>query len=136
MKNFIAVSILAVCAFTFAPPKIKVVEVAVSPESVGIGGKALFTVKLKSPKNAVQSVTAIVAEAPDYRFYLNDNGENGDAKAGDNTWSYEVVVPGEAQPGPYTLQIKVLDSEGNQVVAEGYENQMYGKAGKLTVSVK
>lgn len=136
MKNLIALLALVLCAFTFAPPKIKVVEVSVSPSEMGIGDKALFSVKLKAPDDAVQSVTVITSEAPDYRFYLNDNGENGDAKAGDGTWSFEVTVPGEAQPGPYVLEVKVLDKEGNQVVADGHENQIYGKAGKVTVRIK
>ncbi len=110
-------------------------QTSVSPAELKVGEQGLITVSLKGPKDGVQKVIATVREESSFTFPLNDSGTDGDVKAGDNIWSYQIAVPYEAPPGTYNVEISVYDKDGNELVVEGYENQYYGKSGALAVKV-
>ena len=71
-------------------------------------------------------------------FRLNDEGKSGDAKAGDNIWSYEVTVPYDAVPGVYHLDFTAYDSDGELNQPEGTESgeQSSRRSGTVEVRVK
>jgi hypothetical protein len=64
-------------------------------------------------------------------FSLNDEGKEGDKKAGDNTLSYQVVVPWEADSDIYHFDFSVYDKEGNELVTKGMEHRGLVAADRL-----
>ena len=81
-------------------------------------------------------VVATVREAPDFNFRLNDKGEDGDEKAGDNIWSREVTVPLDAPADTYHLEILAKDTDGNEIITPGLEQQQFGQSGSVEVVVE
>ena len=116
--------------------QLAVKEIRVEPKETELGGEAKIFVVLKGSTDKVSKIIATVREATDMYFSLNDKGEDGDEKAGDNIWSYEVVVPWDADAGTYHLDFSVYDKEGNEFVTEGMEQQRTGRSGSIEVIVK
>ena len=111
-------------------------EIQVEPKEAEPGGEAKIFVVLKGSTDKVSKIIATVREATDMYFPLNNKGEDGDEKAGDNIWSYEVIVPWEADAGTYHLDFSVYDKEGNELVTKGMEQQRTGRSGSVEVIVK
>ena len=111
-------------------------EIRVEPKVTEPGGEAKVFVVLKGSTDKVSKIIATVREATELYFPLNDEGKEGDEKAGDNIWSYKVVVPWEAESGMYHLDFSVYDKEGNELVTKGLEQQSTGRSGTVEVIVK
>jgi hypothetical protein len=106
------------------------------PPQSSPGEKVKIVVEFKGPKNKVSEVVATVQEAPNFRFSLNDQGENGDEKAGDNIWTSEGTVPMDAPANTYHLDILAKDMDGNEIITPGLEQQEYGRSGAVDVVVE
>ena len=91
--------------------QLAVKEIRMEPEKVEPGDNAKVFVVLKGSSDKVSKIIATVREVPDMYFSLNDSGKDGDEKAGDNIWSYKVVVPWEAESGMYHLDFSVFISD-------------------------
>jgi len=128
---FFSFTLLAGCAGQLA-----VKDIIVKPGEVAPGKNSTIFVILTGAKEKVSKIVVTVREAPDMYFSLNDNGNDGDEKAGDNTWSYEVMVPWEAEPCKYHLDVSVYDKEGNEIIKKGLEEQGTGRSGTVEVIVK
>ncbi|UCE05872.1 MAG: hypothetical protein JSW07_20150 [bacterium] len=111
-------------------------DIIVEPKEVVPGDDAKIFVVLKASKSKVASVVATVREVPDFSFSLNNEGKDGDEKAGDNVWSYQVMVPWEADAGIYHLDISVRDKDGNEIIARGLEQRNTGRSGSIEVIIK
>jgi len=109
-------------------------EMNISPADLNVGDRGLITVRFVGPMN-VASVRAIVREAPDVFYELHDDGSNGDEKANDNVWMAVALVPPEAEPGLYHLDVKATDAEGNAVAIEGGAVDDAGYSGSIAVTV-
>ena len=109
---------------------------AADPADISPGQSAILMVTFQGPADQVYSVVATVREAPDIMYTLNNSGNNGDAQAGDKTWSIEVTVPYEATPGDYHLDIVALDQERKIIVEKGVEMEDVSQSGTLEVTVK
>lgn len=116
--------------------QLAVKKIWMEPGEVEPGDQAKIFVILKGSTNKVSKIIATVREATDMYFSLNDNGKDGDEKAGDNIWSYQVVVPWEADAGTYHLDFSVYDKEGDELVTKGMEQQRTGRSGSVKVIVK
>ena len=110
------VALVSGCATTEQPA---LVDAKLVPAKVSPGEKTLVQVKLVDPQGIVSIVVATVREFPQMSFDLNDNGEHGDAVAGDGIWSYAMEVPSVAPAGKYTWDFEAYDAAVNPVKVTG-----------------
>ena len=106
------------------------------PSLVEPGDDTVMLVVLKGSIQKVANVSATLREYSEYTLSLSDNGENGDQKAGDNTWTYKFTIPYEAPANTYHWDISVFDITGNEIVTEGFENQTTGRSGSIELTIK
>ena len=111
-------------------------EITADPNEVTAGKQATLMVIFTGPKKKVASVTATVREAPEVYYRLNNDGKNGDEEAGDNIWTCNAIVPYEAMPGTYNLDISAKDTEGNILFMEKVDKKKKGRRGILKVKVE
>jgi len=116
--------------------QLAVEQITAEPSSVAPGEEAKIFVVLKGPKDKAASVTATVRKYTDYSFSLNDDGVNGDEKAGDNIWTYKITIPWEAPADTYHIDISVRDNEGHVIITKGFEKQSTGRSGTTELIVK
>jgi uncharacterized protein len=91
---------------------------AANPASIPAGNTVLLTVPVppRNPPSAVLSVTADLSSirGSTSQPFFND-GTNGDAAGGDNTFSFSYSVPFDAVPGSKSLPFTVRYADGAQV---------------------
>lgn len=137
MKKFTINSIVMMLIFIVGcASQLAVKEIWVEPKESAPGDNAKIFVVLKGSIDKVSKIIATVREAPDMYFALNDDGKDGDEKARDKIWSYEVVVPWEAYAGTFHVDFSVYDKEGNELITKGLEQQRTGRSGTVEVIVK
>jgi len=137
MKNvLLSVFFLFFAIFLGCSSAISVTNTSIKPSTVDPGDNTLIIVELKGSITKVANVTATVREYPELTIPLNDNGESGDKKAGDNTWTFEMPVPWEAPAGTYHFDISVYDVSGNEVITKGFEQQTTGRSGSMELTIK
>jgi hypothetical protein len=135
--RLICISIFTILAFLAGcAGQLAVKQAIVDPPKSAPGENVKIMVKFKGPKNRVSEVVATVRDAPNFVFPLNDNGQNGDDKAGDNIWSSEQTVPYNAPANTYYLDILAKDTDGNEIITPGLEQQQYGRSGVVEVVVE
>lgn len=115
------ITILVLAGMAGCSSELAVRKVTIDPPEPEVGGTATMMVTFKGHADQVASVRAVVEESSEIQYILNNNGENGDMKAGDKIWTYTVDVPYEAQPGTYHLRFVIRDVNGNEVSMEGAE---------------
>ena len=134
---FTCIAIFSILAFLGGCARHLAVKQAIAePPASAPGEKIKIMVIFEGPKDGVSEVVATVREAPDFRVVLNDNGENGDEKAGDNIWSSEQTVPFNAPANTYYLDVLALDIVGNEIITPGLEQQQYGRSGVVEVVIE
>jgi hypothetical protein len=84
----------------------------ITPNPVRAGDPALVTMALPSNGN-IASVSLDLAQVAGTTQPLNDSGVNGDAAAGDGTWSASFTMPVDALGGTYSLPLTVTDVSSN-----------------------
>lgn len=104
---------------------------AIAPRELHPGDTALITIDVKDRNDIIHAIEGVVEEEPDIKLKLRDDGEEGDEKAGDGTWSLAVLVPLEAPPGSFTLRFTAYRSDGVAVPIRGPG----GKIDPLTVEM-
>lgn len=104
------ISLLAGCNSLGGVPEFT--DAGISPLALHPGDTALVTIDVKDKNNIVAAVVGTIAEAPDRKLKLHDDGEEGDVKPGDGTWSLAVQVPLEAPPGTFNLTFTAYRSDG------------------------
>jgi hypothetical protein len=133
----ICISIFTIMAFLGGcAGQLAVKQTFSDPPQSAPGEKVKIIVEFKGPKNKVSEVIATVQEAPNFRLPLNDQGENGDEKPGDNIWSSEGTVPTNTPANTYHLDILARDTEGNEIITPGLEQQEYGRSGAVEVVIE
>jgi len=85
---------------------------AIAPQALHPGDTALITINVKDKNGIIDSISGAVKEEPGIKLTLRDDGQEGDVKAGDGTWSLAVLVPMESQPGAYHLTFTAYRSDG------------------------
>jgi hypothetical protein len=136
MRRFYVSLIIIIGLVVGCSNKLMIKQASVNPEKAAPGDAATFIVVFTGAKNTVQSVSATVREYPEMTFPLNDSGIDGDEKAGDNLWSYQIEVPWEAPAQPYHFDLRALDKEGNEVISKGFEQQSTGRSGSVLLTVE
>lgn len=134
-RSYFSILILLVLVLGCAG-QLAIKQITVEPKEVAPGDNAKIFVILKGAKDKVAKIVAVVREAPDMSFSLNNEGKNGDEKAGDQIWTTEVVVPWQANAGIYHLDFSIYDKEDNVLVSKGMEQSSAGRSGSIEVIVK
>ncbi len=117
-----------------SPVQIK--DVSAKPAEVKAGDTMFLSVVFAGPRKSVLTVLARVREATDLKYPLNDDGINGDEKAGDNTWSSLVQVPPYASEGQFHFDILAIDRDLNGIYLPGATNGKKSEQASLVFSVK
>jgi uncharacterized protein len=89
---------------------------AATPSSVAPGGSSLLTVAVTPGSNPTSTGLAVsgdltpIGGSAAQSFF--DDGSNGDATAGDGTFSYQATVASGTSPGAKTLPTTISDAQG------------------------
>ena len=135
-KAYLILFILSTVIMIECAGQLAIRQMMVEPPEVTEGSEATILVVFTGQKNTVSSVVARLREDPEIVFSLNDNGESGDKMAGDNIWTYSVTVPLNTLANTYHFDISARDLEGNEIITEGYEQQITGRSGTVEITVK
>ncbi|MFZ2055174.1 MAG: choice-of-anchor X domain-containing protein, partial [Candidatus Aminicenantales bacterium] len=111
-------------------------KVAAQPTEVEAGGTLLLSAVFEGPEEGVLVVFANLREATDLKFPLNDDGLNGDERAGDNIWSSLIQVPSYAPKGQFHFDILAIDKDLNGIYLPGAIKAEKRELGSLIFSVK
>ena len=116
--------------------QVKIKKITARPAVVEAGDTILLAVEFEGLKDGVLEAKASFREANDMNFILNDQGINGDEKAGDNTWSYTVQIPEDVPPGQFHFDFQCLDIDLNRIYVKGTVKEGKGEPGSLIFTVK
>jgi hypothetical protein len=112
----VAVVVLVLGAFSgCARTRLAMMDARSDPAKLAPGDEGLICVRVMDTEGVVAAITATVREYPTMVLDLNDNGEDGDAIAGDGIWSFAVEVPDAALAGVYNWDFAAFDASGNPV---------------------
>lgn len=90
-------------------------EVAVEPEEAAPGETIVFRARMSDPLRVVKKIEGTVADYPNLRFTLRNDGQPPDKKAFDKTWVFAVPVPLDAPEGRYAVELHAYRSDGQPV---------------------
>jgi hypothetical protein len=116
------------------PPVAALNEPAVSPSTTPPGAPVLLTVTVADPEHQVDTIAAWLRDTS-VTLDLHDNGQDGDALAGDGIWSATLLVPQATPVGSYTVTFSAYNAKGDPILVpvEGAEPApLTGNAG-LTI---
>ncbi len=105
------------------------------PHELTPGDTALITVDVSDRFNLVTSVKGIVLEDKTISFHFHDDGTDGDAVAGDKTWSMKVDVPFNAPPGGFIFEISAYDANENLIIVRDMNGEAVGMQTKITLEI-
>jgi hypothetical protein len=94
---------------------------AASPSSLLAGESSLLTVRVTAGTGPASTGLTVSSDLSSLGLgasqAFNDAGQNGDAVAGDGTYSYRATVPGAAATGTRTLSARIADAQGRSSTA-------------------
>lgn len=92
-----------------------------SPSSLLASEASLLTVRVTAGTGPASTGLAVSSDLSSLGLSasqaFNDAGQNGDAVAGDGTWSFRATVPGAATTGTRTLSARIADAQGRSSTA-------------------
>jgi hypothetical protein len=94
-----------------------------SPNSLQAGESSLLTVRVTAGTGPASTGLAVTSDLSSLGLgaaqAFNDAGQNGDAVAGDGTYSFRATIPQAASAGTRTLSARIADAQGRNSSA-GY----------------
>jgi len=92
-----------------------------SPSSLLAGESSLLTVRVTAGTGPASTGLTVASDLSSLGLSVaqafNDAGQNGDAVAGDGTYSFRATVPGAASAGTRTLSARIADAQGRSSTA-------------------
>jgi hypothetical protein len=92
-----------------------------SPSSLLAGESSLLTVRVTAGTGPASTGLTVTSDLSSLGLgaaqAFNDAGQNGDAAAGDGTYSFRATVPGAASAGSRTLSARIADAQGRSSTA-------------------
>jgi len=123
-------SIILACA-----SQLTIKQISINSTELAPGDETKMFVVFKSSQKNVAQVTATVREASEIYYSFNDDGKEGDEKAGDNIWTCNVEVPWNAPAGNYHLDITAEDKDDNPIFIEKTKQKSKDKGMTIEVTV-
>lgn len=101
-------------------PVLALQGLVVNPASAPAGASVVITAQVVDEAHVIDTMSSTFGDGgPVVDLY--DNGTNGDATAGDGTWSGTLLLPADAAAGASTIRIEAFDSNGGAVTVSGAE---------------
>ena len=92
-------------------------QAVIAQQELTILDETLITVKVNDPYDIVRKVEGLVLEGTsELIFSFHDDGEKGDAIAGDTVWSIRVKVPYDGWAGTFTFQITAYNDNHEPII--------------------
>lgn len=92
-----------------------------SPSTLQAGESSLLTVRVTAGTGPASTGLSVSSDLSSLGLgasqAFNDAGQNGDAVAGDGTYSFRATVPGAASAGTRTLSARIADAQGRSSTA-------------------
>jgi hypothetical protein len=134
MRKVFLISIMAsLCIFISCASQPKLVETMIEPELAAPGDSIYLSIKFTGMHTDMKEVYLTVREYPDdFPMIKLLPKEKSDL----NLWTNELVIPYDAYPGEYHLDINAFKNGGEEIITEGFENNSTGKTGTIIVKVK
>jgi hypothetical protein len=111
----------ATATVTVAAPNAPTAVGAAAPASLLPGATTLLTVQVASGANPASPIAGVTIDLSAFGGSAStpmlDDGNNGDATAGDGTYSLRLDLPGPTTPGPYALLATATDGLGRTAPA-------------------
>ncbi|MCF8336093.1 MAG: hypothetical protein K9H65_05790 [Bacteroidales bacterium] len=131
VASFILSLFMAGCA-----GKLYVEKMNVDPSPVSPGDEVVSYVILNKSSDKVETVKGKVREYPQMTVTYNNDGTDGDEKAGDNIWSKKMNIPYNAPSQTFHLDITVLDEEGNIIAQEEAKGEDLERSGSISLTIE
>lgn len=113
----LALSLMAGCNSLGGVPEFT--DAGIKPKTLHPGDTALVTIDVRDKNDIIAAVNGVIDEVPSRTLKLRDDGEEGDVKAGDGTWSLAVQVPLETPSGAFHLTFTAYRADGVAVPIRG-----------------
>ena len=104
-----------------SPVNIK--KISAQPAQVIPGDNIMLSVTFEGLTDHVLVVKALLREANNTNYVLNDQGYNGDEIAGDNIWSSSMRVPNWVPTGQFHFDFLCLNTDLNRIYEKGSDEQ-------------
>jgi hypothetical protein len=115
---------------------VSVSSVAPLNPSIKQGETAVVKVAFAGAPGQVASAKAVLREGSSIAYTLNDNGNRGDDRAGDNIWTGKFEVKAFIDPGEYHIDIQAFDVNWNPIFLAGTVKQGRGERASITLRVQ
>ena len=134
MRKILLTSLMAsLCIFVSCASQPKLVETMIEPEFVSPGDSIYLSIQFTGKQSEMKEVYLTVREYPyDFPMIKLLPKENSDM----NLWADDLVIPYDAYPGEYHLDINAFTNSGEEIVTEGFEDNSTGQTGTIIVKVK
>lgn len=109
----------------------ELVKAKISPEVAAIGDTVTVSVEFSGEANDMEKVFLKVREYPYEGPTIMLHPVEGEK----NVWTAEETVPYDAPAETFNLDITAMDSEGMEIVTQGFESNRFGKAGSVMIEV-
>ena len=126
----------ALAACQLGPKQPHMANAGIAPSVLKPGDTGLMSVEVNDRYGIVKRVEATVVGEPDIVFKLKDDGVAPDTKAGDGIWTLEVTVPFTAPPGPFELEVRGYDANGELILVRSKQGDSMPLSGRFNVEVK
>jgi hypothetical protein len=115
---------------------VRIKKVTAQPDQLKPGDTLLLSVAFEGQSASVLCALAKVRESTELIYPLNDDGQNGDKKAGDHVWSGFIQVPSSAPRGEYHFDILAIDRDLNGIFLPDAANKGERERGSLLFAIR
>jgi hypothetical protein len=116
--------------------RVTIKEVFARPAEVKAGDTMILSVVFEGSIDDVFAVQAVYREGTDFYFVLNNNGKDGDEKAGDNVWSCKVQIPSVVTAGQFHFDFQAYDKDLNRIYLKGTVKKGIGESASVIFAIK
>ncbi len=109
---------------------------AIQPSPAKPGDTVTVTLQVADTARRIDTIAVAVSGGDGMLFDLYDNGAHGDETARDGVWSYAFEVPQSIDVDEYSLTIIPYDRRGDEVVAQGADEEKIPLRSELTLPVQ
>ena len=134
MREVLLISLMAsLCVLVSCASQPQLVETMIEPEFAAPGDSIYLSIQFTGKPSDIKKVYLTVREYPyDFPMIKLLPKEKSDL----NLWADGLLIPYEADPGEYHLDINAFLDSGEEIITEGFENNSTGKTGTIILNVK
>ncbi len=113
--------------------QLQVISTTLEPNTASPGDSIKVSMELSGAKLDIEQVSFIPREYAEavYPYYLKavKNSEK-------NVWELTSIIPYDAPYGVINLDFTVIDKDGKEIISKSLENNTFGKAATLTLTIQ